>query len=231
MTFLSEEQNRQFIGSGELNEAGQTLQEFLEEYDPRKYDNPCNTVDILVFTYAQEHGKRSLKRILLIKRRNHPCIGMWATPGGFIEFRESIDDAARRELEEETGIKNIDIEQLKSYGVYDRDPRTRVITTAYVALVPDGMIEAHAGDDAKDAEWFGIAWQSRGVKENNGISTEELQLELKCKDISVGATVVRTMYTDSILKAPDYRLIQSNGLAADHGAIIMEAVDYVKDKL
>lgn len=231
MTFLSEEQNRQFIGSGELNEAGQTLQEFLEEYDPRKYDNPCNTVDILVFTYAQEHGKRSLKRILLIKRRNHPCIGMWATPGGFIEFRESIDDAARRELEEETGIKNIDIEQLKSYGVYDRDPRTRVITTAYVALVPDGMIEAYAGDDAKDAEWFDIAWQSRGVKENNGISTEELQLELKCKDISVGATVVRTMYTDSILKAPDYRLIQSNGLAADHGAIIMEAVDYVKDKL
>ena len=231
MTFLSEEQNRQFIGSGELNEAGQTLQEFLEEYDPRKYDNPCNTVDILVFTYAQEHGKRSLKRILLIKRRNHPCIGMWATPGGFIEFRESIDDAARRELEEETGIKNIDIEQLKSYGVYDRDPRTRVITTAYVALVPDGMIEAHAGDDAKDAEWFDIAWQSRGVKENNGISTEELQLELKCKDISVGATVVRTMYTDSIRKAPDYRLIQSNGLAADHGAIIMEAVDYVKDKL
>ena len=231
MTFLSEEQNRQFIGSGELNEAGQTLQEFLEEYDPRKYDNPCNTVDILVFTYAQEHGKRSLKRILLIKRRNHPCIGMWATPGGFIEFRESIDDAARRELEEETGIKNIDIEQLKSYGVYDRDPRTRVITTAYVALVADGMIEAHAGDDAKDAEWFDIAWQSRGVKENNGISTEELQLELKCKDISVGATVVRTMYTDSILKAPDYRLIQSNGLAADHGAIIMEAVDYVKDKL
>ena len=231
MTFLSEEQNRQFIGSGELNEAGQTLQEFLEEYDPRKYDNPCNTVDILVFTYAQEHGKRSLKRILLIKRRNHPCIGMWATPGGFIEFRESIDDAARRELEVETGIKNIDIEQLKSYGVYDRDPRTRVITTAYVALVPDGMIEAHAGDDAKDAEWFDIAWQSRGVKENNGISTEELQLELKCKDISVGATVVRTMYTDSILKAPDYRLIQSNGLAADHGAIIMEAVDYVKDKL
>lgn len=84
MTFLSEEQNRQFIGSGELNEAGQTLQEFLEEYDPRKYDNPCNTVDILVFTYAQEHGKRSLKRILLIKRRNHPCIGMWATPGGFM---------------------------------------------------------------------------------------------------------------------------------------------------
>ena len=231
MTFLSEEQNRQFIGSGELNEAGQTLQEFLEEYDPRKYDNPCNTVDILVFTYAQEHGKRSLKRILLIKRRNHPCIGMWATPGGFIEFRESIDDAARRELEEETGIKNIDIEQLKSYGVYDRDPRTRVITTAYVALVPDGMIEAHAGDDDKDAEWFDIAWHSRGVKENNGISTEELQLELKCKDISVGAMVVRTMYTDSILKAPDYRLIQSNGLAADHGAIIMEAVNYVKDKL
>ena len=177
----------------------------------------------VILFFGGSQGAQSINNAILgiiENRLNEKYQIVWAVgPGNYDEVKEKLR------------IKNIDIEQLKSYGVYDRDPRTRVITTAYVALVPDGMIEAHAGDDAKDAEWFDIAWQSRGVKENNGISTEELQLELKCKDISVGATVVRTMYTDSILKAPDYRLIQSNGLAADHGAIIMEAVDYVKDKL
>jgi 8-oxo-dGTP diphosphatase len=74
---------------------------------------------------GQEH-----LRLLMIRRRNHPNIGMWALPGGFVELRENLEDAAKRELMEETGVENAPMIQLKTYGDYDRDPRWRVITTA-----------------------------------------------------------------------------------------------------
>lgn len=85
MKYLSEEQNKCFVGTGELNKAGDSLAVFLDKYDPDKYQNPCNTVDTLVFTKEDSQ----VKRILLIKRGNHPCIGLWACPGGFVEFREN----------------------------------------------------------------------------------------------------------------------------------------------
>ena len=98
MKYLSEEQNKCFVGTGELNKAGDSLAVFLDKYDPDKYQNPCNTVDTLVFTKEDSQ----VKRILLIKRGNHPCIGLWACPGGFVEFKENLYDAALRELQEET---------------------------------------------------------------------------------------------------------------------------------
>lgn len=97
MKYLSEEQNKCFVGTGELNKAGDSLAVFLDKYDPDKYQNPCNTVDTLVFTKEDSQ----VKRILLIKRENHPCIGLWACPGGFVEFKENLYDAALRELQEE----------------------------------------------------------------------------------------------------------------------------------
>ena len=90
MKYLSEEQNKCFVGTGELNKAGDSLAVFLDKYDPDKYQNPCNTVDTLVFTKEDSQ----VKRILLIKRGNHPCIGLWACPGGFVEFKENLYDAA-----------------------------------------------------------------------------------------------------------------------------------------
>ena len=153
MKYLSEEQNKCFVGTGELNKAGDSLAVFLDKYDPDKYQNPCNTVDTLVFTKEDSQ----VKRILLIKRGNHPCIGLWACPGGFVEFKENLYDAALRELQEETGLHDIEAEQLKSYGDYDRDPRTRIITTAFVALIDEGSQKAQAGDDAREAGWFDIS--------------------------------------------------------------------------
>lgn len=236
MEFLSREKNEEFLGTGENNANGQNLFEFLESYDPRKYLNPSNTVDILVFAYNNNNGVNQISKLLLIRRGNHPCIGMWATPGGFIEFKESIDAAARRELAEETGINDIEIEQLKSYGDYDRDPRTRIITTAYVALVPEGMIQAQAGDDAKDAAWFDISWSNPDCNlsaDSDGRCHQmiELKLEAKERGITLEAKVDKSYKTGSLLKNIKYELVESRGIAADHGAIIMEAAEYVKDKL
>src|SRR5215472_6783956 len=106
------------------------------------------TVDIVIFTI--EAG--SLK-VLLVKRKIPPFAGQFAIPGGFVREGEDLDEAALRELKEETGVADIYLEQLYSFGDPDRDPRGRVITVAYYALVsPDRKL--HAGSDAAEADWY-----------------------------------------------------------------------------
>ena len=108
------EKYEQYLGTGERNAAGLDLKTFLEEYNPKLYDTPANTVDNLIFTYVEENGKKRIGKILLIKRGNHPSIGWWALPGGFVDFRENLDIAAARELEEETGYRSDSLEFLIS---------------------------------------------------------------------------------------------------------------------
>lgn len=115
------------------------------------YKRPSVTVDILVFTV----DKNSLK-ILLVKRGIDPFKGQWAIPGGFIKINETLEDAAKRELVQETGIKNIYMEQLYSFGDPKRDPRERVVTVAYMALIPNENLKLRATTDASDVAWFSI---------------------------------------------------------------------------
>jgi 8-oxo-dGTP diphosphatase len=93
---------------------------------------------------------------LLVKRKNPPFAGRWAIPGGFVRLSESLEAAARRELEEETGVKDVYIEQLYTFGRPDRDPRTRVITVAYFALVPIDAIEHRPGEESSATDWFSM---------------------------------------------------------------------------
>ena len=88
-----------FYGTGEKNEKGQTLEEFLKEYDPYQYKNPCATTDMVLFSYAGEKPDTDALKVLLVCRKNHPSIGYWALPGGFVELYENLEDTARRELE------------------------------------------------------------------------------------------------------------------------------------
>lgn len=106
------------------------------------------TVDIVLFTIRN----RRLE-LLLIKRLAKPFAGKYALPGGFVHEDEPLDNAAVRELREETGIHEVYLEQLYSFGDPDRDPRGRVITVAYYALVPHTQA-LHAGTDAAEAAWF-----------------------------------------------------------------------------
>src|SRR5262245_23054594 len=95
-------------------------------------------------------------RVMLIERDLKPFEGMWAIPGGFIRKGESLDGAARRELEEETGIKDVFLEQLYTFGEPDRDPRGRVVSVAYYALVSPEKHSILAATDARRAEWFPV---------------------------------------------------------------------------
>jgi 8-oxo-dGTP diphosphatase len=116
-----------------------------------RYPHPAVTTDIVIFTIRQDELK-----ILLIKRALPPYPKMWALPGGFVNLEESLEEGARRELEEETGVREVYLEQLYTFGEPNRDPRERVITVAYYALVPSDEIDIQAGSDAEGVSWFGM---------------------------------------------------------------------------
>ncbi len=110
------------------------------------------SVDVVIFSLRQ-----SALHALLIRRGAPPHKGKWAIPGGFVNPAESLDAAARRELEEETGLSNLYLEQLYTFGEPKRDPRGRVVTVAYFALVPEETAPLRAGDDAAEAAWHPVA--------------------------------------------------------------------------
>ncbi len=122
-----------------------------ERYDVTKYERPSVTVDVVIFSVMEGELK-----VLLIKRKNWPFEGTWAIPGGFVDMDESLEDAAARELHEETGIEGVYLEQFYTFGQPDRDPRTRVISVAYLALVDASQLQPRAADDAADAGWFSV---------------------------------------------------------------------------
>lgn len=122
-----------------------------ENYDPSDYERPSVTVDVVIFSLVEED-----LQVLLIRRKYSPYADMWAIPGGFVHMDESLEEAAVRELAEETGVTDVYIEQLYTFGAPDRDPRTRVITVAYFALVPHDAIEHRPGDDAAETGWFSV---------------------------------------------------------------------------
>lgn len=119
---------------------------------PFTYDfpRPAVCVDAVIF-------KREKARlwILLIQRGHYPYEGMWALPGGFIEMEETLSESIARELEEETGLKNLLLEQLYTFGDPGRDPRGRTISVVYWGMAGVEM-GTRAGDDARNAQWFPI---------------------------------------------------------------------------
>ena len=111
-----------------------------------EYPRPLLTVDCVVFGLDESNKLR----VLLIQRAFDPYAGFWALPGGFVKIDEDLEMAARRELQEETGVKDIYIEQLYTFGNFDRDPRGRVVSVAYYALVNLKNHPVKASTDAKN---------------------------------------------------------------------------------
>lgn len=116
-----------------------------------QYPRPALTVDCVIFGLDEANLK-----VLLIQRAHDPYAGRWAFPGGFVDMDETTDTAARRELEEETGIRDMFMEQLYTFSQVDRDPRERVVSVAYYALVNLSDYKVTAGSDANRAEWFAV---------------------------------------------------------------------------
>ncbi|MCQ2503564.1 MAG: NUDIX hydrolase [Saccharofermentans sp.] len=155
--------------------------DFLKTYDASEYERPSVTADIVVLTLDSSDELS----ILLIKRGEYPFKGCWAIPGGFLQAgKESIDEAAARELKSETNIDNVYLKQLYTFGNPGRDPRTTVISVAYTALVPKHMLDIKAGDDAQDARLFKIKYDVNGIVfTNDGLTITESDLAFDHNEI------------------------------------------------
>lgn len=119
-----------------------------------RYPHPAVTVDTVIFAFIQGE-----LHVLLIQRGSDPFVGRWALPGGFVHIDEGLEDAAARELAEETGARGVYLEQLYTFGAPDRDPRERVITVVYFALISEdrvAQLHVRGGSDAADARWWNV---------------------------------------------------------------------------
>ena len=221
-----------FRGNGNENEKGQTLEEFLKEYDPYQYKNPCATTDMVLFSYAGEKPDTDALKVLLVCRKNHPSIGYWALPGGFVELYENLEDTARRELIEETGVADLPMEQFAVYGNVTRDPRARIITSAYLSVVDEGQVKVQAGDDAADAKWMQLHCQTESVKEDGDWKRTiyRLALENKEAELTISA-IVEKKERSGLVRETYYKVKESDRIACDHAALIVQAWKLVESRL
>lgn len=161
-----------------------------------EYARPALTVDCVVFGF--DEGELE---VLLIQRGLKPFRGRWALPGGFVRVTETVDDAARRELAEETGLENVFLEQLYTFGALDRDPRERVVSVAYYALVRLADFQTRAATDATAARWFPLSEvPSLAFDHDDILATALARLRGKLRYQPIGFELLPAQFTLSELQ-------------------------------
>jgi 8-oxo-dGTP diphosphatase len=224
-----------------LNKQGLTEAQFLAEYDAGRFERPSVTVDMLIFTVTDEEKKNYRKlpekvlRLLMIKRGDHPYLGQWALPGGFVKIDESLEEAALRELKEETNIEDIYMEQLYTWGDVARDPRTRVISASYLSLVDSSALDIRTSDDADDAKWFTVSCklfqEQKTLTEKGYILQRLFKLSLSNDEDELSAIVRTVKNVDGKVTKIEREVIESKGIAFDHAKIIEYGIDRLRSKI
>lgn len=199
-------------------------EEFLKDYDSSKFEKLSMTADTLIFSVASEEVDNYRKlpekkfSILLVKRDNYPFKDKWCLPGGFIGIRETIDDAAKRILKTETNLQDIYMEQLYTFGAVDRDPRMRVVSTSYIALVDKNRLKNHL---SSNASWFemNILEDEREIQVtfDNGLENFSIVVEKKLKNPT----------SDRY----EYIVKKNTHLAFDHAKVIVSGISRLKNKV
>ncbi|MCM3262088.1 NUDIX hydrolase [Paenibacillus lautus] len=223
-----------------LDRNGLTEREFLEQYRAGDYERPSVAADMVIFTVtdgeADSYRKLPEKelRILLIRRGGHPFLGKWALPGGFVQPSETTEQAAARELREETGVDDVYLEQLYTFSDIGRDPRTWVMSCSYMALINSDKLELRAGDDAADASWFKVSYrqlrEQKELMEDGYVKTLEYELKLSGEE-ELSAVVARTLTVKTTSTSTEYKIVSNDGLAFDHAKIIACAIERLRGKV
>ncbi len=172
-----------------------------------KYPHPAVTTDVVVFTIRQQKLE-----VLLIRRKNEPYKDKWALPGGFVDIDEDLDVCALRELQEETNVSGIYLEQLYTFGDTHRDPRERIITVAYYALAPAEKLNPQPGSDATDTKWFVVGQlPSLGFDHDYIIQKARQRVCAKAKYSTVPFQLLPEVFTLTELQSV-YEVIQDESL-------------------
>lgn len=198
--------------------AAEDEESFLSSYNADDYDRPSVAADIVVFSMMNLKDKEPKRspdprlKVLLIKRGEHPYMNKWALPGGFLRKNETIEECALREVTEET---NVTPKALIPVGVFsepERDIRTRVVSNAFVSVVDADEYSTHGGNDAAEAEWFDVSFNTQ--------NENKIIINLSCGDTRIDCLL--EAITDH-LGNTTYSIIENGGLAFDHAKIIASA--------
>ncbi len=199
-------------------------EEFLKNYDNSKYERPSVTSDIALFSVSDgsQSNYRKLKQkyfsVLLVKRNNYPFKDKWCLPGGFISNNETSEEAARRVLASETNLHNVFLEQLYTFDSLDRDPRTRVISIAYVGLVDKNKL-----DDTifPNASWFNIT--SLEDEKYIHVTLDNGNEQIKF--------VIKKVLKESTTDRYYFEIEKNDMLAFDHARVIAAGMARLKSKI
>ena len=207
--------------------------EYLKNYNIADYDRPSIATDIVVFTIDKEEvedtRQQPIKRlkVLLIKRASFPFKDLWALPGGFCRKNEDVYETARRELYEETNVKDAYLTLSGIYGEADRDPRGWIISHAFMALTDGKKCELRADTDAWDAKWFEVEikllQKEKKCNSDEAYIKNEYILNLKCDETVLAASVTETTIYKNYHERVSYEIKENQGLAFDHAKIIVNA--------
>lgn len=160
-----------------------------------KYPRPSLTVDAAIV--SKPEGAGDTPQLLLIQRKNPPCKGQWALPGGFVDENEELDAAAARELQEETSVQPSDatLFQVGAFGAPGRDPRGWTVTVAYAALVASSKLGVKAADDAAEARWFPIGQLPALAFDHKEVVRTAFEKLAECKEVLSEESLVKELQT------------------------------------
>ena len=202
-----------------------TEADFLKKYDSSSYEKLSMTSDILIVSVSSvdstNYRKSEEKRmsILLVKRDDYPYKGKWCLPGGFLNPKtETLEECAKRVLKRETNLENIYLEQLYTFDSINRDPRMRVISTAFIALIDKDRLVSKV----KNAYWFDV----KEISEKNNIVHIKLEGNGEVIDYKIEKKL-REKSTDRY----DFISIDNQKLAFDHDRVILAGIERLKNKI
>lgn len=208
-------------------------EEFLKAYRIENYDRPSLATDIVVFSSNSKVEKdlgcfpaKGLS-ILMIRRGEHPYMSDWALPGGFVKPGESVEQAAYRELKEETGISQISLSQLHLFSKPKRDPRGWIVSCSFIGLSEERSVSLQFGEDAIDAQWFDVQFlkldSTKEEVEGKNKYKEQYNLVLASDAATLTAKVEMTTTVSLLGKSVECNILDNNGIGFDHSEIIAYA--------